>query len=90
LRGYRKTGEQAPAPLFFGLLRAISRSTDYSILPDPALKDYRKESIPIYSYNQPLNDPRIFTLNIHEVRHLQQGFFTALSVYGELEAWQYV
>lgn len=28
------------------------------------------------------------SLIIHEVKHLQQGFFTALSVYGELEAWQ--
>ena len=28
------------------------------------------------------------SLIVHEVRHLQQGFFTALSVYGELEAWQ--
>jgi len=37
--------------------------------------------------NKP-NDPRVLGLLIHEVRHLQQGFFTALSVYGELEAWQ--
>ncbi len=28
------------------------------------------------------------SLIIHEVKHLQQGFFIALSVYGELEAWQ--
>ncbi len=28
------------------------------------------------------------SLIVHEVRHLQQGFFTALSVYGELDAWQ--
>lgn len=28
------------------------------------------------------------SLAIHEVRHLQQGPLTALSVYGELEAWQ--
>jgi hypothetical protein len=28
------------------------------------------------------------SLIIHEVCHLQQGFLTALSVYGELEAWQ--
>ena len=33
-------------------------------------------------------DPRVTTLLIHEVKHLQQGFVTALSVYGELEAWQ--
>jgi hypothetical protein len=33
-------------------------------------------------------DPRVLTLLIHEVKHLQQGMITALSVYGELEAWQ--
>ncbi len=33
-------------------------------------------------------DPRTLTLLIHEVKHLQQGLITALSVYGELEAWQ--
>ncbi len=33
-------------------------------------------------------DPRVLTLLIHEVKHLQQGPLTALSVYGELEAWQ--
>ncbi len=27
-------------------------------------------------------------LMIHEARHLQQGLTTALSVYGELDAWQ--
>ena len=41
-----------------------------------------------YSYEKSLNNTRVFTLIIHEVRHLQQGFLTALSVYGELEAWQ--
>jgi len=41
-----------------------------------------------YSYATPLDDLRIKTLLIHEARHLQQGFITALSVYGELEAWQ--
>jgi hypothetical protein len=40
------------------------------------------------SYEIALNDTRVFTLIIHEVRHLQQGFLTALSVYGELDAWQ--
>lgn len=33
-------------------------------------------------------DPRVTTMIIHEVKHLQQGVFVALSVYGELEAWQ--
>ena len=41
-----------------------------------------------YSYDNSLSNTRVFTLVIHEVRHLQQGFFTALSVYGELDAWQ--
>ena len=41
-----------------------------------------------YSYEKSLNNTRVFTLIIHEVRHLQQGLFTALSVYGELDAWQ--
>ncbi len=41
-----------------------------------------------YSYAISLDETRVFTLLIHEVRHLQQGFFTALSVYGELDAWQ--
>lgn len=41
-----------------------------------------------YSYDTPLDDLRIKTLIIHEVRHLQQGIATALSVFGELDAWQ--
>jgi hypothetical protein len=41
-----------------------------------------------YSYETPLDDLRIKTLIIHEARHLQQGLMTALSVYGELDAWQ--
>lgn len=41
-----------------------------------------------YTYNTPLDDLRIKTLIVHEVRHLQQGLMTALSVYGELDAWQ--
>jgi hypothetical protein len=36
----------------------------------------------------PLDNPGLLTLIIHEVRHLQQGMLTALSVYGELDAWQ--
>ncbi len=36
----------------------------------------------------PPNHPYAISLMIHEVRHLQQGMLTALSVYGELEAWQ--
>jgi len=41
-----------------------------------------------YTYETPLDDLRIKTLVIHEARHLQQGMITALSVYGELDAWQ--
>lgn len=41
-----------------------------------------------YSYETGLDDLRIKTLVIHEARHLQQGLVTALSVYGELDAWQ--
>ena len=41
-----------------------------------------------YNYDTPLDDLRIKTLIIHEARHLQQGIITALSVYGELDAWQ--
>ena len=41
-----------------------------------------------YTYETPLDDLRIKTLVIHEARHLQQGMMTALSVYGELDAWQ--
>ena len=42
-----------------------------------------------YTRESSLVSPRAWTLLIHEVRHLQQGFFTALSIYGELDAWQY-
>lgn len=41
-----------------------------------------------YSLETNPADPRVATLLIHEVKHLQQGLLTALSVYGELEAWQ--
>lgn len=42
-----------------------------------------------YSYESSLANPHAWILLIHEARHLQQGFLTALSVYGELDAWQY-
>jgi hypothetical protein len=41
-----------------------------------------------YTYETPFDNLRIKTLIIHEARHLQQGVVTALSVYGELDAWQ--
>jgi hypothetical protein len=42
-----------------------------------------------HSYDSSLSNPRAWTLLIHEARHLQQGPLVALSVYGELDAWQY-
>lgn len=44
-------------------------------------RHYTKESV--------LESPRAWTIFVHEVRHLQQGIVTAISVYGELDAWQY-
>ena len=41
-----------------------------------------------YTYETAFDDLRIKTLIIHEARHLQQGLIVALSVYGELDAWQ--
>lgn len=41
-----------------------------------------------YTYDTTMDDLRLRTLIIHEARHLQQGVITALSVYGELDAWQ--
>jgi hypothetical protein len=41
-----------------------------------------------YTYETSFDELRIKTLVIHEARHLQQGIMTALSVYGELDAWQ--
>jgi hypothetical protein len=41
-----------------------------------------------YTYATSFDDLRVKTLIIHEARHLQQGLITALSVYGELDAWQ--
>jgi len=41
-----------------------------------------------YTYETPFDDLRVKTLIIHEARHLQQGLITALSVFGELDAWQ--
>lgn len=41
-----------------------------------------------YSVKTEADNIGMLTLLIHEVKHLQQGLFRALSVYGELEAWQ--
>jgi hypothetical protein len=43
----------------------------------------------LYSSESSLISPNAWTLLIHEVRHLQQGMLIALSIYGELDAWQY-
>ena len=42
-----------------------------------------------YSLESSLVSPNAWALLIHEVRHLQQGMLIALSIYGELDAWQY-
>lgn len=41
-----------------------------------------------YTMESALENPRALTLFVHEVRHIQQGALTAMSVYGELDAWQ--
>lgn len=41
-----------------------------------------------YSQESALENPRAWTLFVHEVQHLKQGVKTAVSIYGELEAWQ--
>jgi hypothetical protein len=41
-----------------------------------------------YSPESPVTDPYLLCLIVHEAQHLRQGIPTALSVYGELEAWQ--
>jgi hypothetical protein len=41
-----------------------------------------------YSMESSLENPRAWTLFVHEVHHLKQGIKTAMSVYGELDAWQ--
>jgi hypothetical protein len=41
-----------------------------------------------YSPDTGVTNPRVLCLVVHEAHHLKQGTLTALSVYGELEAWQ--
>jgi hypothetical protein len=41
-----------------------------------------------YTMESALENPRAITLFVHETRHLQQGTLTAMSIYGELDAWQ--
>jgi hypothetical protein len=47
----------------------------------------RIEIHPRYTERSP-GAPYALSLVVHEVRHLQQGWMTALSVYGEVDAWQ--
>jgi hypothetical protein len=42
-----------------------------------------------FSRESSLENPNAWAILVHEVRHLQQGWLTALSIYGELDAWQY-
>lgn len=42
-----------------------------------------------YTPESIMDNPRAWTIFVHEVRHLQQGPITATSIYGELDAWQY-
>ena len=41
-----------------------------------------------YSTATNLTSTKLLSLLVHEVHHLKQGMWTALSVYGELDAWQ--
>jgi hypothetical protein len=41
-----------------------------------------------YSVDTKTDNPNMLSLLVHEVHHLRQGLLTALSVYGELDAWQ--
>jgi hypothetical protein len=41
-----------------------------------------------FSLSTPPTNPFMLNLVAHEALHLKQGILTALSVYGELEAWQ--
>jgi hypothetical protein len=49
--------------------------------------DRRIEIHPRYAQGPGIS-PYGLSLVIHEVRHLQQGLCTALSVYGEMDAWR--
>jgi hypothetical protein len=41
-----------------------------------------------FTYESSLENPHAWTLFIHEACHLKQGVTVAMSIYGELEAWQ--
>jgi len=41
-----------------------------------------------YSVSSDPSDPGLLSLVLHEIHHMRQGLITAMSVYGELDAWQ--
>jgi hypothetical protein len=41
-----------------------------------------------YSTSTDPADPGLLSLVLHELHHMRQGLLTAMSVYGELDAWQ--
>jgi len=41
-----------------------------------------------YTYESSVESPHAWALLIHEACHLRQGVVIAMSIYGELEAWQ--
>jgi len=45
-------------------------------------------NVDVFPYDSEIDEPYLLSLIVHEARHLQQGLLTALSVYGELDAWQ--
>ena len=87
LRSMETSGPQAEAALQY----IRQRRTRISVHDQPTgarwTVDRRIEVHPRFVHLAP-GDPYTASLIIHEVRHLQQGMLTALSVYGELQAWQ--
>ncbi len=87
LRSMEDFGPEAKAALRY----IRQRGTRLSVHDQPTgarwTLDRRIEVHPRYVQSGPV-DPYAISLVMHEVRHLQQGMLTALSVYGEMEAWQ--
>lgn len=81
------SGPEAAAALEF----MRRRGTRLGVHPQPTgarwTIDRRIEIHPRF-LELPPDDPYAASLVIHEVRHLRQGFLTALSVYGEFDAWR--
>lgn len=87
LRSMEDFGPEAQAALRY----IQTRGTRIGVHEQPTgarwTADRRIEVHPRYTQLAPA-DPYAISLIIHEVCHLQQGMLTALSVYGEMEAWQ--